>query len=172
MNTYGQTVFISATSTPPSHLCHRTKYYSAASWEGEASTCSDVPVPPFQNDGARRSPDVTGNHVVHRWWCTVSTGRRASKEHRLLWNSSSRCWACKHKHIDIGLKDGGNVWRGAFLLKHKIRFYSSYHIWASTSHGELPLNSLTLWLHGCLSSQLYLSLNKNHDLFIFLTTEK
>ena len=82
-----------------SHLCHRTKYCIAASWEDEASTCSDVHAWLFQFVGACRSPAVTGNRGVHRWRCTASTPLHASEGHTPLWSNSSQSWAYKYKHI-------------------------------------------------------------------------
>lgn len=82
----------------PSHLCHRTKYCIVASWEAEASTCSDVLLLPFQFGGAHKSPGVSGNRGVHRWRCIASTVLHASEGYRPLWSNSWGNWAyvCKH----------------------------------------------------------------------------
>lgn len=81
-----------------SHLGRRTGCCIAASWQGGASTCSDVPAWPFPSAGVRSSLGGTGSRGGRRWWCTVSMGRHASGEHRPLWSSSSGSWACQWKH--------------------------------------------------------------------------
>lgn len=91
-----------------SYLGHRTGCCIAASWQGGVSTCSDVPAWPFQSGGARSSLGGTGSRVGRRWWCTASTGRHASGEHRPLSSSSSGSWACQWKHT-LKKKRGGPI---------------------------------------------------------------
>lgn len=71
------------------YLGRRTGCCIAASWEGGASTCSDVPAWPSQCGGVRSSLAGTGSHDGRRSWCTASKGQLANEARRPVWSSSS-----------------------------------------------------------------------------------
>lgn len=111
-------------ATSCAYLDRRTGCCIAASWEGGASTCSDVPAWPSQCGGVRSSPAGTGSRGGRRWWCTASKGQHASGARRLAWSSSSgsRAYQSGDTLMREGVR-GGESQSTNTLLQYWRRFF-------------------------------------------------